>query len=266
MKIKYLSFLVITSLLLSCVSSNNSASSFATNSKLNEACREDLNAVVWQQTAAEYRALCYQAFNSGRYQLETLKDNKEFTGIPTIVMDLDETVLDNSPYNAQLIIEDKNYSSGSWNTWVEKKEATAVPGSIEFCKYALELDFNIIFISNRDQETLDWTVENLNRLGFDFNEKNFYLKQGDSEKSERRKAVNKSYEVIMYVGDNLADFNNELDQRELTISDRNELVDTFSNRFGIKYIVLPNAMYGNWQKAIDMDNPKGNYKNALRGY
>ncbi len=266
MKTKYLFFLTITSLLLSCANLNNSATTNQKSNRSTGSCREDLNAVVWQQTAGEYKALCYQAFNSGKYHLEILKDNKEFTGIPTIVMDLDETVLDNSPYNAQLIIKDKNYTTGSWNAWVEKKEAKAVPGAIEFIKHATDLDFSIIFISNRDQETLDWTMENLNRFGFDFNEKNFYLKQGDSEKSERRKAVNKSYEVIMYVGDNLADFNNELDSRDLSINDRNEIVSNISNKFGSRFVILPNAMYGNWQKAIDSDFPKGNYKNALQGY
>jgi 5'-nucleotidase (lipoprotein e(P4) family) len=229
--------------------------------------RPDTDAVVWQQTSAEYTALCYQAFNAAKYQLnENLKNDSYNSSSKAIILDLDETVIDNSPYNAQLILENKDYTPQTWKNWVEKKNATLVPGAKDFLDFATEKGFNIFFISNRSKEYILETSENLQSKGIEIQESNYLLKDNSSSKVDRRNFVSSKLDIIMLIGDNLADFTDELD-KELTVKERKHLINTeFNEYFGYRYIILPNIMYGNWQKALNIHYPKKDYKKALKGY
>ena len=64
-------------------------------------------------------------------------------------------------------------------------------------------------------------------------------------KSERRKSVSDIYEVIMLIGDNLSDFNDEFEEK--LYEERTNYTDKLSNDFGTKLIVLPNPNYGDWE-------------------
>jgi 5'-nucleotidase (lipoprotein e(P4) family) len=257
MKKSTFGFLIITIILSACSSTKNTSN----NS------RPDLNAVVWQQTSAEYRALCYQAFNTAKYRLENnLKIDSYESGSQAIVLDLDETVIDNSPYNGQLIIENKDYTPQSWSNWVEKKNAELVPGAKEFLDFAISKGFIIYFISNRSKEDLNATIINLQNHGINIEESNYLLKTGNSSKIKRRNFVKSDFNIAMLIGDNLADFDDAID-KELTVNERKELIDLeFSEYFGSKFIILPNIMYGNWQKALNLQHPKKDYQKALKGY
>jgi 5'-nucleotidase (lipoprotein e(P4) family) len=207
-------------------------------------------AVLWQQHAAEYEALCYQAYNIGERRLDELVDvNKTYDKPLAVVMDIDETVLNNSSYNATLIKNKMLYSKKSWMEWTAMQSADLVPGALEFIQYARSKNVEVIFISNRMEAELDDTYQNIIDLGVDtVSKSNFYLKSTTSSKDERRAKVADMYEVILFFGDNLGDFNGVFD--DTTVIERKKHVKNFRPLFGDKLIILPNPMYGEWEGAL----------------
>lgn len=206
-----------------------------------------IQAQVWTQNAAEYRALCYQAYNVAKMNLDQFLDfEKKYEKPIAIIADVDETVLDNSPYDGKLILDNNSYNRKSWVEWGNLEKAEAIPGSLEFMKYASEKGIEIFYISNRYSEQLEATVNNLKKLGFPNAEKsNIFLREDDKSKSDRRKSVTENYNVIMLIGDNLADFNDEFEVK--LAEDRTNYTDQMSDSFGTKLIVLPNPNYGDWE-------------------
>ena len=206
-----------------------------------------IQAQVWTQNSAEYRALCYQAFNAAKMNLDALFFfEKEYDKPLAIIADVDETVLDNSPYDGKLILNNTTYNRESWVEWGNLEIANAIPGSLEFLIYASEKNVEIFYISNRYSEQLESTVNNLKKLGFpDAKESNVLLRGDTRSKSERRKSVSDNYEVIMLIGDNLSDFNDEFEEK--LSEERINYTDELSDNFGTKLIVLPNPNYGDWE-------------------
>ena len=193
-----------------------------------------IQAQVWTQNSAEYRALCYQAFNAAKMNLDALFFfEKKYDKPLAIIADVDETVLDNSPYDGKLILNNTTYNRESWVEWGNLEIAKAIPGSLEFLIYASEKNVEIFYISNRYSEQLEATVNNLKKLGFpDAKESNVLLRGDTRSKSERRKSVSDNYEVIMLIGDNLSDFNDEFEKK--ISQERTNYTDELSNDFGIK--------------------------------
>ena len=206
-----------------------------------------IQAQVWTQNSAEYRALCYQAFNAAKMNLDALFFfEKEYDKPLAIIADVDETVLDNSPYDGKLILNNTTYNRESWVEWGNLEIAKAIPGSLEFLIYASEKNVEIFYISNRYSEQLEATVNNLKKLGFpDAKESNVLLRGDTRSKSERRKSVSDNYEIIMLIGDNLSDFNDEFEIK--LYDERSDQTDKLKNEFGTKLIVLPNPNYGDWE-------------------
>ena len=206
-----------------------------------------IQAQVWTQNSAEYRALCYQAFNAAKMNLDAIFFfEKKYDKPLAIIADVDETVLDNSPYDGKLILNNTTYNRESWVEWGNLEIAEAIPGALEFLNYASEKNVEIFYISNRYSEQLDATVNNLKKLGFpDAKKSNVLLRSDNRSKSDRRKSVYKDYEVIMLLGDNLADFNDDFEEK--ISEERTKLTDDLSNDFGSKLIVLPNPNYGDWE-------------------
>ena len=126
-----------------------------------------IQAQVWTQNSAEYRALCYQAFNAAKMNLDDILFFEKKCKKPlAIIADVDETVLDNSPYDGKLILNNTTYNRESWVEWGNLEIAEAIPGALEFLKYASEKNVEIFYISNRYSEQLDATINNLKKLGF----------------------------------------------------------------------------------------------------
>jgi 5'-nucleotidase (lipoprotein e(P4) family) len=203
--------------------------------------------VLWQQHAAEYRALCYQAFNFATCRLyeKKLKKNRRYA----IITDVDETVLDNSYYEAKNLKENKEFESSTWKSWTSSSGATAVPGALEFLKLAHTKGVSIFYISNRDTTEVRSTVANLKMLGFpDADAGHMLFMMKISSKEERRQAVMKDYEVIMMLGDNLNDFASVFEKKDN--STRNAETDKLKNDWGKTFIVIPNAIYGEWENAL----------------
>ena len=206
-----------------------------------------VQAQVWTQNSAEYRALCFQAFNTAKIYIDSfLSSEKKYDRPLAIITDVDETVLDNSPYDGKLILEDVSYDRESWVEWGNLEIAEAIPGSLEFLTYAYEKGIKVFYVSNRYSEQLESTVNNLKKLGFPNVSKSTVLLRSDSRsKSERRNSISSRHEVIMLIGDNLSDFNDEF---EVKISEeRINYTNQMRENFGTKLIVLPNPNYGDWE-------------------
>lgn len=209
-----------------------------------------IQAVLWQERAAEYKALCYQAYNTAHLQFDKLiAENKDAAKPLAIITDLDESVMDNSPFNGEMVLKDRNYSKKDWIEWGDEKSAKALPGSVDFFKYAAAKGVEIFYISNRYPEQRQATLDNMNGYGLPFVDDNHLMLRGEkSSKAERRAEVEKNFKVIMLIGDNLADFS---DLYESQLSDRrNALTDSLRADFGVSYIVLPNVIYGDWLNGI----------------
>lgn len=206
-------------------------------------------ATVWFQKSAENRALYYQTFKLAKLMLdENLKNHK--VGDPlAVITDIDETVLDNSPYNAGLIEKGTAYDSDSWKVWVKERRAKALPGALEFCKYAQNKKVEVFYVSNRIDKNKAETIENLKNEGFPFaDEDHVLLKTESSDKTERRNTVLETHKVILFLGDNLRDFDEIFGGREDDLGFK--VVDEHSESFGSKFIVFPNPIYGEWEKAV----------------
>jgi len=215
-------------------------------------------AVLYMQKAAEYRALAYQAFNTARLQLDADFDKKNLKKFSkaerkmprAIVVDIDETMLDNSPAQALGIKTNTPYNSKDWNNWSRLEKAKPVPGAVEFVNYAISKGVKVFYISNRDEKVeKQWTLSNLTKAGFkDVSADTLLFKTTESGKAARRAIVASNYRIVLLVGDNLDDFSEMFEKKP--IAERFLIADQFKDSWGRRFIVLPNAMYGTWENAI----------------
>ena len=165
-----------------------------------------------------------------------------------VVLDIDETVLNNTPYEAKLILTDKSYPT-FWEAWCNMAQAKAIPGAREFLTFADQAGVNIFYVSNRDAYLLKGTLRNLKKLGFpQANEDHILLRNKVSSKEPRRKKISKSYNIALLIGDNLNDFSNVFEN--LSVEKRFSKVDSLKDYFGNRFIILPNPMYGVWEAAL----------------
>ena len=240
----FVSLSIITLALFSC---KNLSSTNQISETTNNVDTYGILGVVWQQNSAEYRALCYQAFNTAKSKLEAAIINNSTSSKPlAIITDIDETILDNSPYQATRAINGKPYTSKSWIEWVDQVAAEAVPGAIDFLNYADKNNVTVFYISDRKDRSTAVTLRNLKKAQAPNTTEEFiFLKKKGMNKEVRRQKVVVNYNVVMYLGDNLSDFSEVFDNQKT--EKRNNLSDSLKREFGSKFIVLPNPMYGAWQ-------------------
>jgi len=234
--------------------------------------REQLNAVVWYQAAAESQANGEQTYRAATDQLARLKRNKAITALPeqltvagykrlppAVILDIDETVLDNSPYNAWQVASGLPYSEPSWDAWVAERKATAVPGAKAFISAARRMGFKVLYVTNRNCEKqggydaqgwakncpqLQATLANLEaELGYRPDYADMLLKYQRAEwdgKGVRRQLLANRYRIAMLVGDDLNDF-----------VDRNTYQpEQHAANWGRSWFVLSNPMYGSSLRAL----------------
>lgn len=227
--------------------------------------QEYLNAaVLFVQHSAEYDALCYQAYNAAKIQLQRMVDERGDQ--LAVVLDLDETVLDNSAYSAWQVHSNNPYSTETWALWTDMASAPEVPGAGDFLRFADSLGVILFYISNRDTSALEATIQNMRDLKMpQLNTEQFMLKTNTSGKEDRRSKVESmGYEIAMLIGDNLGDFHETWDRQD--VETRQSLATISKDHFGIKYIVLPNPIYGTWEGALyDYDRSLSNaQRDSLR--
>ena len=210
-------------------------------------------ALLWTQASGEWRALAYQAFAFARMVLDRdLRMNRRSRMRRAIIVDVDETVLDNSFYQAMLLKNRQNHNAQRWLDWVNRAEATAIPGAVEFLRYAASRGVRVFYITNRKQVEKAGTAANLRKLGFpNVNDQTLLVRTdaSNSSKEPRRLAVGAKFRVVLLMGDNLNDFAEVFDKSK-TVADRLAATDRNKEQFGTRFIVLPNAMYGDWESAV----------------
>ncbi|HRZ41969.1 MAG TPA: 5'-nucleotidase, lipoprotein e(P4) family [Bacteroidales bacterium] len=205
-------------------------------------------AVLYHQQAPEYAALCYQTYNLATARMQQTVRKKGSAERLAVVMDLDETVLDNSPYEAKCITDNIRYPA-QWKEWCMLAKAEAIPGAVEFILQAQKLGVQVIYISNRKEEFREATKNNLQSLGIPVaKDEDLLLRIKENEKESRRKEIAARYEVILLIGDNLNDFSDIFETARG--EDRKNRIHDQKKSFGEKYIILPNAIYGDWEQAL----------------
>jgi len=205
--------------------------------------------VLWMQSAAEYRALCYQAFNLATLRINELPASAFTKGNLAIITDIDETILDNSPQEARLIKESQEYNKKSWDEWTKLASAAVIPGATEFLQYAKKKGISIFYISNRDTADVNYTLVNLKKGQLpDADKEHLLFRSKESSKETRRQEVMRKYNVVMLMGDNLNDFTKDFEKG--TIEARKAATDKVREEWGRKFIVLPNSIYGEWENAL----------------
>ena len=202
------------------------------------------HSIYWQKNATEYKALCIQAYNSAKLELDRLLALQHEKPI-AVVADIDETVLNNLPYNEMLIEKDLSFSQTTWSEWVNKEIATAIPGALEFYTYAERMGVEVIYISNRRVENYAPTKSNLMALGFPFDEDTVMLLRDETSSKENRRNQLTDFNVVLFIGDNLSDFDVVFDKQ--TNNERNRALEEKKSDLGQKFILLPNLIYGAWE-------------------
>lgn len=210
---------------------------------------QNVMSVAWYQNSAEAKALYAQGYNSAKETLsKKIKHHKGGKKL-AIVLDIDETVLDNSPYQAASALNGTAYPTG-WHEWVKSAQAKPVYGAKDFLTYADKHDVEIFYVSDRSHEKdLDATIKNLKKAKLPQADKKHVLlkKAGDKSKEARRDQVRTDYNLVMLFGDNLLDFE---EPKAATQKSRDELVRQHEDDFGSKYIIFPNPMYGSWEATL----------------
>lgn len=206
-------------------------------------------AVNWMQQSGEYQALSWQAFNVAKVAFLNNEVPKGYK--KAVIVDIDETVLDNSPYAAWQINNSHSYSDKDWAKWVDARQSKALPGSVSFALFVKEHGGRIFYISNRSQQNFDSTVSNLKTQGFpDISAQNLLLKDetGSNKIGRFNRVKEMGYFPVLYVGDNLDDFTAESYNKNNVV--RRDFVTRNSQEFGKKFIVLPNPAYGGWESGM----------------
>ena len=219
-----------------------------------------VNATLYVQSSAEYRASAIQTYAAARRALDealadpsrvgaTEETNADPSQPPAVIVDADETVLDNTAFEARVIQKGMTYDEKMWKEWTAEGAATAIPGAAEFLAYAKSRGVTVFYVTNRDEDERAGTLANIRRLGFPIDDAgaNLLLRENkESNKSPRRQRVADRYRLLMLVGDDLNDFANV---RRAPWQERDELIDRTKDWWGTRWFMLPNPMYGSWEHA-----------------
>jgi acid phosphatase len=227
--------------------------------------------VAWSQTAIEHDLIYREVYRNASEKLRAALADPSWDALPrsdrksaelsnlkpAVIVDIDETVLDNSPYQARLVRDNKDYDRLAWAEWCREKSAKALPGALEFTQDAAQRGITVFYVSNRAQDLSEPTLENLRAAGFPIapNETVFLglgtvvdgCQQAGNGKGCRRELVGRRYRVLMQVGDQLGDF---VDPAANTPEGRRAAIEPYANWVGERWFVLPNPTYGSWEAAL----------------
>jgi 5'-nucleotidase (lipoprotein e(P4) family) len=259
--------LLLTATLSACNTAPRRAAPVAPTAATASPAHENLNAVLWMQTAAEYEATVRGIYGAARSRLDDALADPSWSALPpsersdgfetrppAIIVDADETMIDNSPFQARGVRDGGGFEYGDWLAWVNERRARALPGAVEFAAHAAERGVTIYFVTNRDAPAeTESTIANLRALGFPIAaDASNVLLRGDAraparEKSERRRWVGARHHVLLLLGDNLGDF---MDGVAATTQVRSELMAPYAAWWGERWFMLPNPSYGSWEASL----------------
>jgi 5'-nucleotidase (lipoprotein e(P4) family) len=217
-----------------------------------------VKATAFFNAAIENKLVFEQTYAFAEWRLlENLKHLDRSGHPPAVILDIDETVLDNSPYELENIRLGRTYTPETWKAWTAKAIAQPLPGALKFCKFADSLGVQVFYISNREVDEQEATEANLIAAGFpQIVAGHVLLKSDTSDKTSRRSSVKDSHSVILLLGDNLRDFD-EVFVRQPG-AHGNHLLAQYRDTLYSHFIMFPNPMYGEWEKAMEayLANPK----------
>ena len=225
-----------------------------------------VQAAVWMHNAAEYEYACETIYRCARPALlRALEDTSSTASIeqehmgnfenlpPAIILDLDETVIDNGPFQGHIVKHSKNFNGETWKEWSVQKDARPLSGAVEFLAFARANGVTPIYISNRLGSEEDDTIANLNAIGIPANKDVVLLKREDghpewsSDKNTRREYVARTYRILMLFGDDLNDF---VSVKGMSKEERDTASRPYKKNFGNKWFILPNPSYGSWEPSV----------------
>ena len=221
-----------------------------------------LDAVVWTQTSAEREALCEQVFAAATAAMRARTQGSGDAGAGgkpwAVIADIDETMLDNSPYQAALVRDGAAFSPSSWADWCRRAQATALPGAVAFADACRERSVTVFYVTNRDAAVEADTRRNLAACGLPLQAGkgvDVVLCRGEvdgaSGKQGRRDRVASGHDVVLWLGDDLGDFL----EPAASVAQRQLQVREHRAEWGSRWFVLPNPMYGSWERALVGDDP-----------
>ena len=226
--------------------------------------KQSLLAVLFKRTSAEYKANTFQAYASAQRNIDKALADKSWTALlnqkngyqtlpPAVILDIDETVLDNSEHQVRSIKNGTNYPVG-WKEWVSEESAGALPGVKEYLSYAASKGIKIFYVTNRTHDLEEYTRNNIKALGLPLdNDRDVLLMKNEkgwaSDKTSRRDLIKKDLRVIQIFGDQLDDFI-PLNETATTVNKRKALIDKYASMWGEKWYMLINPMYGEWEEAL----------------
>lgn len=225
---------------------------------------EGLDATLWLQSSAEYRASSLQAFAAASEQIEHALTDPAWTAAleqtgasaglpPAIVLDMDEAIVRSDRYQAHLVETGEPFSVEDWNAWVRSRDGEAVPGAVDYVRRASERGVRVFYVTNRVSEVEADSLATLRAAGFPVERgADDVLSQGErpewvADKSSRRAFLCRSHRVVQIVGDDLNDF---VAHSEISLAERQALVERHAAFWGSRWIILPNPAYGSWEGAI----------------
>jgi len=225
---------------------------------------EGTNAILWMQTAPEYRAATIQAFRSAAVHLERGVADPTWTAAPeqagdfgqlppAVILDMDEAIVRSDGFQAWLVANDRPYRLDDWNAWVRSETAEAVPGALDYVRRARELGVKPFYVTNRTAEVEAASLATLRKLGFPVEHGAEDLLTQDerpewgTDKSSRRAVVARTHRVVQIVGDNLNDFTSGA---HASVAERLALAERYAGYWGARWILTPNPSYGGWEGAL----------------
>jgi acid phosphatase len=220
--------------------------------------------MLWVQTSEEWRAVAAQSFRLAELLLEKARKDKRWSAAveqtgdarklpPAVVLDIDETALDNSPAQAREVQQNRAFEPAAWTQWVNESAAAIIPGAVEFCRHATSRKVTVFYISNREPGHEAATRANLERHGFPLDARlDTVLLRGErpewgADKGTRRASVAATHRILLLIGDDLGDF---LSGVRTTLDKRRELTAPHAGKWGTKWIMIPNPSYGSWEEAL----------------
>ncbi|MHA6205906.1 5'-nucleotidase, lipoprotein e(P4) family [Dyella soli] len=230
---------------------------------------DNLNAVAWSQTAIEHDLIYRQTYRDAQSRLLAALADKQWDALPkddrvaparglkpAVVLDIDETVLDNSPYQARLVRSGGEYNEAEWAAWCNEQRARALPGVVAFTQFAASHGIAVIYISNRAKDLDQATLANLRKEGLPVSGPEAFLGLGTfvedceqigTEKGCRRQLISHKYRVLMQFGDQIGDFVTVLANNA---AGREKAMTPYMDWIGTRWFVLPNPTYGAWEPAL----------------
>ncbi|MDJ0945602.1 MAG: HAD family acid phosphatase [Kiloniellales bacterium] len=224
-----------------------------------------LNATLWTQSSVEFKANSLAIYRLAGIMLDEALADTSLTAAPAeqgsgfgdkppaVILDVDETVLDNSAYQAWLAKTGESAALKTWVSFVRSETSRPIPGSLEFIERAVSKGVKVFYVTNRRAPQEQATRNNLKALGYPVDEtEDTVLTRGESEawksfeKSPRRAHIAETYRVVMMIGDNFGDF---VDGYKGSPAARQALLTEHRDMWGSLWFVIANPMYGSWESA-----------------